>query len=197
MKRRPVFARFYEWLSRGEDVMIRRFRAEAAGGAEGLILEVGAGNGLNFAHYPKEATVIAVEPQPAMLARARRRASGRGVHLVRAAAEALPFRDGAFDTAVVSLVMCSVADQARAVGEVARTLRPGGTVRLFEHVRSSDPRTARWQDRLNRPYGWFAGGCNLNRDTVGTLRAAGFGVRFRRVYGPALAPHLLGTARRP
>ena len=197
MKRRPVFARFYEWLSRGEDVMIRRFRAEVAGEAEGLILEVGAGNGLNFAHYPKGATVIAVEPQPAMLTRAKRRASGRRVHLVRAAAEALPFRDGAFDTAVVSLVLCSVADQARAVGEVARTLRPGGTVRLFEHVRSSDPRTARWQDRLNRPYGWFAGGCNLNRDTVGTLRAAGFGVRVRRVYGPALAPHLLGTARRP
>ena len=199
VKRRPIFARFYELLSRGEDRFIRSYREEVAGGARGRTLELGAGNGLNFAHYPAGVTVIAVEPQPDMLGRAARRARAAParVHLVRAAAEALPFRDGAFDTAVVSLVLCSVSDPPGVSAELGRVLGADGEIRLFEHVRSEEPGIARWQDRLNRPYGWFAGGCNMNRDSLGTLSRAGFGVRFRRLaYGPRFAPHVLGMARK-
>ncbi|HZA60238.1 MAG TPA: class I SAM-dependent methyltransferase [Actinomycetota bacterium] len=201
MKRRRIFPRFYEWLSRAEDKLIQKYRTEVAGGAHGRVLELGAGNGMNFAHYPAGTTVVAVEPQPGMLRRARQRAAiptGHQVHLVAATAEAPPFRDGVFDTAVLSLVMCSVTDPARVAAEVDRVLATGGEVRLFEHVRSPDPGRARWQDRLNRPYGWFTGGCNMNRDTIATLRRAGFAVRFRDLgYGPRLAPHVLGVARRP
>jgi ubiquinone/menaquinone biosynthesis C-methylase UbiE len=200
VKRRPIFARFYELLSRGEDPFIRRYRQEVAGGARGRTLELGAGNGLNLAHYARTVSVVAVEPQPAMLGRLRARARRAGVpvRVVRAAAEALPFRDGAFETAVVSLVLCSVGDPSTVAAELGRVVGADGELRVFEHVRSEDPGVARWQDRLNRPYGWFAGGCNMNRDTIGTLRRAGFGVRYRRLpYGPRFAPHVLGVARKP
>ena len=200
MKERPYFAAFYEVLSKGEDRMIRRYRAEVAGEARGRVLEIGAGNGLNFSHYRDAREVVAVEPEPGMLKNARPRASGAPVpvRLVRGGAEALPARDGSVDTVVLSLVMCTVPDPAAVLREVRRVLAPGGEVRFFEHVRSPDPRIARWQDRLNRPYGFFSGGCNMNRDTLSALRRAGFAVRYRRLaYGPRFAPHVLGVARLP
>ncbi|HEX9822844.1 MAG TPA: class I SAM-dependent methyltransferase [Actinomycetota bacterium] len=198
MKERPVFARFYELLSRAEDRTIAPFRDEVVGDAGGRVLEIGAGNGLNFGRYRKASQVVAVEPQPQMLAKARPRArdAASRIVFVRATAEALPFADGAFDTVVASLVLCSVADPAAAASELRRVLASGGEVRFFEHVRALDPALARRQDLLNRPYGRFAGGCNMNRDTLLTLRRAGFTVRFRRLaFGPKMAPHVLGTAR--
>ena len=200
MKERPFFAAFYEVLSKGEDRMIRRYRAQVAGEARGRVLEIGAGNGLNFSHYRQALEVTAVEPQPGMLKNAALRAAAAPVpvRLVRGSAEALPARDGSVDTVVLSLVMCTVADPAAVLREVRRVLAPGGEVRLFEHVRSPAPGVARWQDRLNRPYGFFSGGCNMNRDTLSALRRAGFAVRYRRLaYGPRFAPHVLGVARLP
>jgi ubiquinone/menaquinone biosynthesis C-methylase UbiE len=198
MKERPCFARVYELLSRAEDRQIGRYRDEAVGDAPGRVLEVGAGNGLNFARYRKASLVVALEPQPRMLAKAapRARAAEVPVRLIRGSAEALPFPDGSLDTVVVSLVLCSVPDAAAAAAEVRRVLAPGGELRFFEHVRALDPRLARRQDRWNRTYDRIAGGCNMNRDTLLTLRRAGFAVRFRRLaYGPKMAPHVLGVAR--
>lgn len=197
MKERPIFSRFYELLSRGEDAMIRRFREEVAGEATGRVLEVGAGNGLNFARYRRADLVVGTDPQPVMLRKAHRRASEAGprVRLVRTVAEALPFEDRSFDTVVFSLVLCSVGDPVRALAEARRVLSPGGEVRFLEHVRSPEPRVARVQDRCNRPYGLFSGGCSMNRDSLGALRAAGFRVRYRRLgYGPRFAPHVIGVA---
>lgn len=198
VKDHPIFARFYEVLSLLEDRAIRRYRVEMVGPLAGRVLEVGAGNGLNLPHYGPAARVVAMEPEPHMLRRAARRARAmpRPAELVRAVAEELPFPDGAFDAVVASLVLCSVEDPERAVSELRRVLVPGGVVRFFEHVRARDPRLARRQDRWQRPYGYLSGGCHMNRDTVGTLRGAGFAVRFRRLaYGPALAPHVIGEAR--
>ncbi len=203
MRERPIFARFYELLSRAEDPMIRDLRAESAGGARGRVLEIGAGNGLNFAHYPQDAVVVAVEPEPTMLRKARPRArdARARVHLVRASAEALPFGDGAFDTIVSTLTLCSVPDGARAAQEARRVLADGGEVRFFEHVRSTNPRVARRQDRLAGPWARVGGGCRPNRDTMATLRRAGFRVRFRSFpLGPRLLPvypHVAGVARAP
>lgn len=200
MHDRPIFASFYEIFSRGEDRLIRRFRRELVGGADGRVLEVGAGNGLNFPRYPPGAGVVALEPEPTMLKNARKRAAEAlaTVLLVRGTAGRLPFRAAAFDTIVFSLALCTVPDPGRALQEARRVLAPGGEVRFFEHVRATEPRLARRQDRLNRAYGIFAGGCNMNRDALGDLRRAGLRVRYRRLaYGPRMAPHVIGVATVP
>jgi ubiquinone/menaquinone biosynthesis C-methylase UbiE len=98
------------------------------------------------------------------------------VPLVRAAAEALPFRDGAFDTVVSGLVLCSVTDPGRALAEVRRVLRPGGELRALEHVRSTVPWRARWQDRVQPLWTRLTGGCRPNRDTERAVEAAGFAI---------------------
>jgi ubiquinone/menaquinone biosynthesis C-methylase UbiE len=119
-----------------------------------------------------------------------------------ATAEHLPFPDAAFDTVVASLVLCTVADRAQALAEARRVLRPGGTLRFCEHVRADDPQLARWQDRLERPWGWLAGGCHPNRDVVAAITAAGFRMleldRFDLQIMPLLVrPPVLGLAQRP
>lgn len=194
--RRPIFSRWYELISRAEDPMIRRFRDETVGEARGRVLEIGAGNGLNFSRYG-EADVVALEPEEGMLRKAAARAEEAPVpvRLVRGVAERLPFADGAFETVVLSLVMCSVPDPRAVMAEVRRVLGQGGEVRFFEHVRSPDPRVARRQDFAIPFYSRFSGGCHINRDTLGTLRYAGFRVRYRRLaYGPKHAPHVIGVA---
>lgn len=200
MRDRPIFAGFYEVLSRGEDRFIQRYRRELVQDAVGRVLEVGAGNGLNLPRYRREASVVALEPEPTMLKNARRRVeqAAAAVRPVRASAERLPFRPRVFDTVVFSLVLCTIPDPGLALAEARRVLAPDGEIRFFEHVRATEPRLARRQDRLNRAYGVFAGGCNMNRDTLGELRRAGLRVRYRRLaYGPRMAPHVIGVAARP
>jgi len=124
------------------------------------------------------------------------------IRVVDGTAEALPAQDIAFDAVVASLVLCTVAELERALADARRVLRPSGTLRFYEHVRAEDPRLARWQDRLERPWGWLAGGCHPNRDTVAAITAAGLRVvqldRFDLQAMPVLArPHVLGVAERP
>jgi SAM-dependent methyltransferase len=121
------------------------------------------------------------------------------IRVVDGTAEALPAHDGAVDAVVASLVLCTVTDPGQALAEVRRVLRPGGRLRFYEHVRATDPRLARWQDRLEHPCGWLVGGCHPNRDTVAAITAAGLRVvaldRFDLKAMPALArPHVLGVA---
>lgn len=163
--------------------------AERAGMAErrrrllapvrGHVLELGAGTGLNLRHYPAgvERLVLA-EPEPNMARRLERRVQrlGRDAEVVRAPAEALPFDDGTFDTVVSTLVLCTVPEPRAALAEVNRVLRPGGALLFLEHVRSEEPRLARWQDRLHRPWQAFADGCNCNRPTLALLERAGYTV---------------------
>jgi ubiquinone/menaquinone biosynthesis C-methylase UbiE len=113
-----------------------------------------------------------------MLRRARRRAeeTGRRITLVEAPAEQLPFEDDSFDTVVTIAVLCTVADLERSVSEIRRVLRPDGRFLFNEHVRAPDPKLARWQDRLERPWGVIAGGCHPNRNTLETIESAGFEV---------------------
>jgi SAM-dependent methyltransferase len=200
----PLFARVYARVGHLMDAEIGDHRQRLLAGLAGRVLEVGAGNGLNFPHYPVTVTqVLAVEPEPHLrrLAQAAARQAPVPIRVVAGTAEALPARDATVDAVVASLVLCTVADPDQALAEIGRVLRPGGRLRFYEHVRAADPRLARWQDRLERPWGWLVGGCHPNRDTVAAIAAAGLQLvaldRFDLAAMPALArPHVLGVAER-
>jgi len=149
-----------------------RWRRWLAEGARGRTLDLGTGTGRNLPLYRTDLRVVGVEPAWAPLRRARRRAPA--VPLVRARAEALPFRDGVFDTVVTGLVFCSVADPGQGLAEVRRVLRQGGTLRMLEHVRALAPWKARLQDAVQPFWTRLTGGCHPNRDTERTVEEAGF-----------------------
>jgi ubiquinone/menaquinone biosynthesis C-methylase UbiE len=179
-------------------------RQRLLAGLSGTVIEVGAGNGANFAHYPREVIeVVAVEPEPHLRRRAERAAEEAPVKIsvVDGMAERLPVEDAAFDAAVASLVLCSVADQAMALRELYRAVRPGGELRFFEHVGADTPGLRRVQRALDATI-WphLFGGCHAGRDTAGAIGAAGFAIehseKFHLPHGPT-SPHILGMAFRP
>jgi SAM-dependent methyltransferase len=151
---------------------LARWRRWLVAGAAGRVLDVGCGTGRNLPLYDAGARVIGLEPSPDTLAKARRRAPT--ARLVRGDCQALPFRDGAFDTVVSGLVFCSVPDPARGLAEVRRVLRPGGALRMLEHVRATRGLKALVQDRWQPAWTAITGGCHWNRDTERAVEAAGF-----------------------
>ena len=200
----PRFAAFYEWFARlgQQRRLIDPLREASAGQAYGIVVEVGAGNGLNFSWYQSARVeqVEAVEPDSAMLAYARERAGQAAVPIVltQASVEALPFADATFDSAVATLVFCSVSDPVRGLQEIKRVLKPGGTLFLFEHVRSKTTVLAQVQDTLVPVTTRLFGNCHWNRDAEHLVREAGFQVaQVRAVAGGfSLMPHLLLAAQR-
>jgi ubiquinone/menaquinone biosynthesis C-methylase UbiE len=200
----PVFARVYARVGHLMDAEIGDHRRRLLAGLTGRVLEIGAGNGLNFPHYSATVTeVLAIEPEPYLrrLALAGASQAPVPIRVVDGTAEALPAPDGAVDAVVASLVLCTVTDPDQALAETRRVLRPSGRLRFYEHVRAEDPRLARWQDRLERPWGWLVGGCHPNRDTVAAITAAGLRlVQLDRFDLPAMPPptrpHVLGVAER-
>lgn len=177
--RERLFAAVYDPLSaRTEKKFGAELKRELLANASGRVLEIGVGTGLSFAHYPAVEELVGIEPSEPMLRRARRRAHelDREVRLVEAPAEALPFEDRSFDTVVSLAVLCTVDDPRRALSEIRRVLRPDGRFVFLEHVRSTDPTLARWQDRFERPWGWISGGCHPNRRTLEAIERAGFEV---------------------
>lgn len=189
--------------AQGEDEHRRRMLT----GLTGQVIEVGAGNGLNFPHYPESVgQVIAVEPE-ALLRKAATQAAAEApvsVEVVDGVAGRLPAEDESFDAGVTSLVLCSVPDQGQALAELYRVIRPGGELRFYEHVVARKSRGRRLQQLADATF-WphVAGGCHLSRDTGAVIEQAGFQVeskeRFRFSPGPPIPaiPHILGAARRP
>lgn len=209
MAHHPIFARVYARLSPAmEQGGMAEHRERLVEGLRGSVIEVGAGNGLMFAHYPSAVTrVVAVEPDPYLrrLARAQADHAPVGVEVVDGVAEDLPADDASFDAAVASLVLCSVTDVQAALRELHRVVRPGGQLRYLEHVRADTPSLQRLQRLLDATL-WphVAGNCHTHRDTAAAIDAAGFAIthldRFRfppvRLPWPT-APHILGAASRP
>ncbi|MFC8228460.1 class I SAM-dependent methyltransferase [Streptomyces sp. NPDC057287] len=205
----PVFARFYARMSVTADLKggVAAHRDELLAGLSGRVIEIGAGNGLNFAHYPGAVSeVVAIEPERSL----RQLAAGAGlraevpVDVVPGTAEALPVKSEAFDAAVASLVLCTVRDLPRALAEIKRVLRPGGELRFFEHTLAPGGALASAQRAVDRTF-WptLFGGCHTARDTVAAIESAGFelGVcrRFRipeRGVQVPSSPCVIGVARR-
>ena len=157
---------------------LARWRRSVVGPARGRVLEIGAGTGLDFQCYEPGVTVVGTDVDVAMLGRARARAANAKatVLLVAANAEALPFRHGAFDEAVVGLALCTIPHPDDALAEVRRTVRSGGAVRLLEHVRVRNRIVARLQDCFTPVWVRLAGGCHLNRDAVTAVKRCGLAV---------------------
>jgi ubiquinone/menaquinone biosynthesis C-methylase UbiE len=149
-----------------------RWRRWLAEGARGRVLDLGTGTGRNLPWFAAAGPVVALDPGRHNLRAARTRRPG--ALLVRARAEALPFRGGAFDTVVSGMVFCSVEDPARGFAEVKRVLGAGGALRMIEHVRSSSPLEAWWQDLIQPAWTWVSGGCRNNRRTELAVAEAGF-----------------------
>jgi ubiquinone/menaquinone biosynthesis C-methylase UbiE len=203
----PVFARLWSLMSRHEPAEIRRHRDELLAGLSGRVIEVGAGVGSNFAHYPATVEeVVAVEPEPYLRERARTAADRADVRIevLDGVADHLPADDALFDAAVACLVLCTVPDQAHALAELRRVLRPGGELRFYEHVLSGQPALALSQRVVDRVF-WprTFGGCHTARDTPAAITAAGFEVEDqRRIWVNPMplafpvAPHAIGRARR-
>jgi ubiquinone/menaquinone biosynthesis C-methylase UbiE len=205
--RHPIFVRVYEWLSGAEEESGEAdHRRELLHGLSGRVIEVGAGNGLNFRHYPATVSeVVAVEPENYLRERAAERTAQAHVPvtLLDGLAEELPAEDGRFDAAVASLVLCSVPDQATALAEIRRVLRPGGELRFYEHVVAAGSGFARMQRMLGKVWPIVGGGCHPDRDTAAAIAAAGFEIdacrRFDFIPSPLvypLKPKILGRAHR-
>ena len=177
--RSSIFALTYDRMSAGsEDAGLREVRRRLLADARGLVLEIGGGTGANLQLYgPGVETLTVTEPDQPMLRRLDRKVREQSplTKVLRARAEELPFADDSFDTVVSTLVLCGVDDQAQSLREIRRVLRPGGRFMFIEHVRSDEPKVARFQDRMNR-VNRFVVRCDCNRATLDTIEAEGFEV---------------------
>lgn len=199
----PCIARL--WTRLADHVSSDEGRTELAAGLSGRVIEIGAGDGRSFAHYPSGVTeIVAIEPEPYLRRRAEHaaRALPREITVLAGAAEDLALEASSFDAAVSSLVLCSVDDQAAALAELHRVLKPGGELRFLEHVIADHAPVRTVQTALDRSGLWprVSGGCHLARDSAGAIRAAGFEiVTVRRADLGAISrsvPFLFGRALR-
>lgn len=197
-----VFAALYDRIMRrGEKLFMARRRAGLVAQARGRTLEIGAGTGANIPHYTDRVEeLILAEPFEPMRHRMERKLtqSGRSASTLDASAEAIPLEDESVDTVVSTLVLCTVDFPEIALAEVARVLRPDGQLLFIEHIRSHSPRVARWQDRLQTPWRHFGAGCRCNRDTIASIKAAGFTTEHEAEHWkgapPIVAPLVVGRA---
>lgn len=178
-------------------------RRRLVAGAHGAVVEIGAGYGATFPHYPPAVTgVIALEPDPTLRALAVTAAGAAPVPVtvLDGVAEALPAADASVDVVVASLVLCSVAEPAAVLAEAVRILKPGGRLLFYEHVRSTHRLAALAEDLLTPLWSRLAGGCHPNRDTTAAIVRAGLAVEDLERFGFAALPgnpplaHVLGSA---
>lgn len=205
---RPRFARMYLKASQGAERRgATEHRRRLLDGLVGTVVEVGAGHGLNFPHYPETVTrVIAIEPEPTLRAEAVEAAKSAPVPIeaIAGVASELALGDATADAAVVSLVLCSVADQDRALGELRRVLRPGGELRFYEHVIPNCQPKRLLLQAADHSGLWprIAGGCHPARDTAAAIERAGFEIMAsdRLMFSAArfepAIPYILGAARK-
>jgi ubiquinone/menaquinone biosynthesis C-methylase UbiE len=203
--RRLLFAATYDrMMAKTEKAGLAAWRQALITHAHGDVIEIGAGTGANIPLYgPSVATLTMTEPYKPMLHRLEKHAAAGtpNTTVLCAPAEDLPFDDNSFDVAVSTLVLCGVDDQPRALRQLRRVLRPGGTLLFLEHVRADDPKLAHKQDRMNR-VNQFVVGCDCNRPTLTSIEDAGFTVTSIEHHtmpkSPSfVGPVIIGTATAP
>lgn len=172
---------------------VRRQRDKIVPLAEGGVLEIGIGTGLNIAHYNKErvSKITGLDPALQMhrLARKRIARAGLDVDLVALSAEQIPLDDASFDSIVVTYTLCSIPNPVSALKEMRRVLKPGGKLLFCEHGRAPDESVRRWQDRLTPYWMKIGGGCHLNRDIPALLSEGGFSCKdLQTMYLPGPRP---------
>jgi ubiquinone/menaquinone biosynthesis C-methylase UbiE len=192
-----MFARLYDlFMVPNERLGLRKQRAALCREASGRVLEIGIGTGLNIPHYEQAESLVGVDSHRGMLHRAVRRTweSPIPTSLIAADARSLPFPDGAFDTVVVGLSLCTIENPARCLDELARVTVAGGTLHYLEHVRSAQPRTARLQDTFAGVWARVSGGCRANQDTRALLDASPWSIE--TLWSSRGGGMIQGTARR-
>jgi SAM-dependent methyltransferase len=198
---RHVVPRLVHMAMRQE--MLVPFRRRVIGAAEGRVLEIGMGSGLNLPMYgPSVCAVIGLEPSPELLLMARGRAALAPVpvELLEASAETMPLDSGSVDTVVTTWTLCTIPDAPRALAEMRRVLKPGGALLFVEHGRAPEPGVARWQDRLDPLWRRLAGGCHLNRQIDALIAGGGFrldALAHARLPGPRTHTFLYEGRARP
>jgi ubiquinone/menaquinone biosynthesis C-methylase UbiE len=201
-----IFAAGYDTIMKGaEKATMGPHREALLGGVSGRVIEIGGGTGANLPYYgPAVTELVVTEPEEPMARRLERKLSELALpaRVVLAPAEALPFDDGSFDYAVSTLVLCTVEDPAGALAEVRRVLKTGGRLLFLEHVRSDDPKLARWQDRLQPLQYRIGHGCHCNRATLDNVKTAGFEVAELqhdtvKKAPPIVRPLIVGVASLP
>lgn len=197
-----VYDRFMETTERHG---LRERRRQLLAGADGDVLEIGAGTGANLQFHSERWTSDRLtEPSPAMASKLRAKlvALGREAEVIEAPAESLPLPDESVDTVISTLVLCTVKDLDGALAEIRRVLRPGGRLLFIEHVRSDDADRARKQDRWARVWKVVGNGCVCNRETAAAIERAGFEIeqiehgRMPKAH-EIVRPLIQGVARRP
>lgn len=179
------------------------FRKRVVGAAEGRVLEIGIGSGLNFPLYSGKATsVIGLEPSSKLLHMAGARTSSATIPitLLDASAEAIPLDTASIDTVVTTWTLCTIPDAPRALAEMRRVLKPGGALLFVEHGRAPEPGVVRWQDRLDPLWSRVAGGCHLNRKMDDLIAGNGFRIGTlvnARLPGPRTHTYLYEGSARP
>ncbi|WP_296447723.1 class I SAM-dependent methyltransferase [Rhodoferax sp. UBA5149] len=183
--------------------MVGRQRQLVVPLAQGRVLEVGIGTGLNMRYYNKTRVTKITALDPALelhpLARERIAQAGLEVELLGLSAEQIPLPDASFDTVLITYTLCTIPDPLAALHEMRRVLAPGGQLLYCEHGRAPDESVRRWQERLQPLWGKFSGGCHLGRDIPALLLAAGFqlpDLHTRYLPGPRpMTFHYWGVAR--
>ncbi len=185
----------YDWfLAPVEAWRLRAWRRQLVSDLHGRVLDVGVGTGLNLPHYPPKTDVVALDVTWEMLRYAipRRRTNHR---LVQGDVQALPFPDAVFDAVVGALVFCSVPDPMQGLHEVRRVLKPGGRLRLLEHVRGTHPLARALTDWLEPAWYGMNGSCHLNRETVVLVQQAGFEIVKQHTFAGSLVVWLEARSR--
>jgi ubiquinone/menaquinone biosynthesis C-methylase UbiE len=176
---RPLAALYDRLMSSSEQRWLGEARRQLLAGLAGRVLEIGAGTGANFQHYPSQVQVTAIEPSIHFLKRARAKiaTAQASIELKEADAQALPFANDTFDAAVATLVFCTIPNPIKALAEVKRVTRAGAPLLMIEHVKARTPGIQLLQNLWNPCQNFIGGGCNVNRDTEAVVRDAGFQVQ--------------------
>ncbi|MCK5914105.1 MAG: class I SAM-dependent methyltransferase [Desulfuromusa sp.] len=174
-----LIAKTYDYAMRDtEKICLQEWRGKLLAQAEGDLLEIGAGTGINISHYPEAITrIVLSEPDAQMRKQLQRRTaqiSKYKLEITPWGAESIEMPDASFDTIVSTLVLCSVPNQKTSLKEIYRLLRPNGVLLFLEHIASDHPQTLTWQHRIEPFWSFCAGNCRLTRDTAGAIDAAGF-----------------------